>query len=186
MVFPTSRLATQYLKGLKGIEIGPSFHNKFDLDTINADKKIVTDIYVGEQQKFNKEISTIHVWIEDATKTPFGDKSFDFVLTSHVLEHVYNPELAIKEWARIAKKYIFLIIPHKDRTFDKDRDETTVEEIYNRRKLTDYPDKHWNVWKLPSFIEFIKNLKDCVEVVTVQDPDDKVGNGFTVILKPTN
>ena len=35
---------------------------------------------------------------------PFKDKEFDFVITSHVIEHVQDPEIFIKEIQRIAKK----------------------------------------------------------------------------------
>ena len=35
---------------------------------------------------------------------PFNDKEFDFVITSHVIEHVQDPEIFIKEIQRIAKK----------------------------------------------------------------------------------
>ena len=34
---------------------------------------------------------------------PFKDKEFDFVVTSHVIEHVDNPELFIKEIVRVGK-----------------------------------------------------------------------------------
>ena len=34
---------------------------------------------------------------------PFKDKEFDFVITSHVLEHVEDPELFLKEIQRVSK-----------------------------------------------------------------------------------
>lgn len=37
-------------------------------------------------------------------KTPFKDKAFDFSFCAHLLEHIENPELAIKEITRISKK----------------------------------------------------------------------------------
>lgn len=36
-------------------------------------------------------------------KLPFEDKTFDFVFCSHLLEHVKNPDRAIKELTRVAK-----------------------------------------------------------------------------------
>ncbi len=39
----------------------------------------------------------------DAQKMPFKDKSFDFVVASHILEHMSEPEKFIKELQRVAK-----------------------------------------------------------------------------------
>lgn len=51
---------------------------------------------------------------------PLPDKSVDFVLSSHVIEHFFDPIKTLKEWERVATKYIFIIFPNKERTFDKD------------------------------------------------------------------
>ena len=40
----------------------------------------------------------------DVCDLPFQSDSFDFVLCNHVLEHVYDDELAIKELHRVLKK----------------------------------------------------------------------------------
>ncbi len=181
-IFPDSKLAHQYLDGLTGIEIGAALHNPFNLNTINADLKL-GEIYEKEQVALAEGISPIDVIIQDASRLPFKDKEYDFVINSHVIEHIYRPDLAIIEWCRVAKSYIFLIIPHKDRTFDKDRNETTPEEIFSRENLMEYPDGHHNVWRTQSFLEFIFCLKEYVEILEVQNVDDKVGNGFTVVLK---
>ena len=39
----------------------------------------------------------------DICKMPFGDDQFDFILCNHVLEHVYDDDLAIKELQRVLK-----------------------------------------------------------------------------------
>ncbi len=36
-------------------------------------------------------------------KIPYPDKYFDRVVACHVLEHIYRPHLAIKEWSRLVK-----------------------------------------------------------------------------------
>lgn len=41
--------------------------------------------------------------IGDATKLPFKDKSFDFVIASHILEHMPHPEVFLKELQRVGK-----------------------------------------------------------------------------------
>lgn len=40
----------------------------------------------------------------DAQYLPFKDKSFTFASCSHVLEHLSNPELGVKELRRVTKK----------------------------------------------------------------------------------
>ena len=39
----------------------------------------------------------------DAADMPFGDKVFDYVICSHVLEHVERPDAVVAELARVAK-----------------------------------------------------------------------------------
>lgn len=39
----------------------------------------------------------------DANKMPFKDKAFDFVIASHILEHMSNPEGFLKELMRVGK-----------------------------------------------------------------------------------
>jgi SAM-dependent methyltransferase len=39
----------------------------------------------------------------DVTDMPFGDKVFDYVICSHLLEHVLDPGAAIREMVRVAK-----------------------------------------------------------------------------------
>jgi predicted SAM-dependent methyltransferase len=182
MIFKDSKLVHKYLDGLKGIEIGGSAHNPYNVDTINVDKKLLP-AYAIQQKNLCGKVLNVDVEIITPAKLPFDNKSYDFVLASHVIEHIYRPDLAIIEWARVSKSYICLVIPHKDRTFDKDRTETHPDEIFKRDNPEEYPDMHHNVWKPESFLKFIVQLKNYVEVVEVQDPDDKVGNGFTVILK---
>ena len=41
--------------------------------------------------------------IGDATKLPFKDKCFDYVIASHVLEHMPNPEIFLSELQRVSK-----------------------------------------------------------------------------------
>jgi SAM-dependent methyltransferase len=42
--------------------------------------------------------------VGDAERLPFGDRSFDFVICSHVLEHLEHPERAIAELQRVAPR----------------------------------------------------------------------------------
>lgn len=57
--------------------------------------------------------------------------SYNFVLSSHALEHTANPILALSEWIRLLKDHgtLALIVPHKDGTFDHKRPVTTIEHL---------------------------------------------------------
>jgi SAM-dependent methyltransferase len=41
--------------------------------------------------------------IADAEQLPFRDKSFDYVICAHIIEHIPNVEIALKEIMRVAK-----------------------------------------------------------------------------------
>ncbi len=47
-----------------------------------------------------------------AERLPFADKEFDFVFSSHVLEHTRDPEAACREIQRVGKRG-FVEVPHK-------------------------------------------------------------------------
>src|SRR6185503_5259726 len=55
-----------------------------------------------------------------ACALPFHDHSLDYVLASHVLEHVANPVAALAEWYRVVRPdgIIYLIVPNRLSTFD--------------------------------------------------------------------
>lgn len=40
---------------------------------------------------------------QSAEKLRYADDSFDRLIATHVLEHIYQPHLALKEWARVVK-----------------------------------------------------------------------------------
>jgi SAM-dependent methyltransferase len=178
MKFSESDIAHQYLDGLKGIEIGGAAHNPFGLDTINVDIN-ESPIFKEEQIRLCGEAMKVDV-VSAGDKLPFKDKSYDFVISSHVIEYFYNPIDAIREWERVATMYIFMIVPHKMRTFDRDKPLTTVRELI-KRKSGVAGDKHWSFWDMETFMELMVHMG--LNVVYKHNVDDKVGNGFTIVIK---
>jgi SAM-dependent methyltransferase len=180
--FQQSALAHKWLDGLKGIEIGGSAHNAFGLDTINVDyTDDMTTVFKLEEVKLCGEAMSVDV-VARGDKLPFPDKSFDFVLSSHVIEHIFDPIGALREWSRVARKYVYTVVPHPDRTFDKGRPITTLDELRARPHMPEpLENAHFNVWRLEDFIPACWEAD--LLVVDVCDPDDKVGNGFAVVCQ---
>ena len=55
-------------------------------------------------------------WCFDVLSLPLKDETMDFVFSSHVLEHLTEPQACISEWLRILKSggFLVMIIPNID------------------------------------------------------------------------
>lgn len=47
-----------------------------------------------------------------AHKLPFPDKYFDWIYSSHCLEHCEDLVKTIEEWRRVARDYLYIVVPH--------------------------------------------------------------------------
>jgi len=79
-------------KGWKILDIGCGF-NAHEAATVICDIQDLSNYY--KEKNFKQLIGN---------KLPFKDKEFDFVVCSHVIEHVKNITLFIKELERISSK----------------------------------------------------------------------------------
>jgi SAM-dependent methyltransferase len=179
-----SALAHKYLDGLRGVEIGGGANNPFGLQTINVDFTPAMTIYKLDEIRMCGEHMAVNVAAQ-GHQLPFRAQVWDFVVTSHVLEHIPNPIQGLKEWYRVVKPggYLFMIVPHRDRIFDKDRPRTTLAELI-RRYETGYQDKdygHHNVWITQDGVQLIRHLG--WNLAEFQERDDKIGNGFTLVVR---
>lgn len=204
--FPESALAHELLDGLTGLEIGGASHNAFGLNTLNVDRVSHEHPdfapYATEQERLGGAVMPVDI-VAPGDCIPVEDGSFDFVISSHVIEHFYDPISAIKEWMRIATKYIFIICPHRD-ALESDRDKplTGLEEHVQRfAKVGPYyleglnfkqshTDEHHSRWTLESFCDMCdwicrQDFGKGWEVFKTENPDKKVGNGMTIVLKKT-
>ena len=176
------KLFHSYLEGLKGVEIGGSAHNDFKVDVLNVDRYAEMDtVYKDAERELWGRAKAVDI-IAPGHELPLEDDSFDFVLASHVIEHIPDPIAALEEWARVARRYIVLVVPHRDRTFDRDRPLTPLSELVERHEsgLTSDEDRHWTVWTCETFLELCEHIG--FEVLEARDPDARDGNGFAVIL----
>lgn len=132
--------------GKSGIEIGgpsqvfsgrgifPVYPIVESLDNCNFCSTTVWDGAVNQGKTFlfdpRKPAGRQH--IAEATalaELPTG--AYDFVLSSHMLEHTANPILALSEWTRLLMEggALVLLLPNKNHTFDHRRPVTTMAHL---------------------------------------------------------
>jgi phosphatidylethanolamine/phosphatidyl-N-methylethanolamine N-methyltransferase len=66
------------------------------------------------KQKLNEKFGNKLLYeIESGGKLSYANNSFDRLIATHVLEHIYQPHLALKEWARVLKNggVLSILIP---------------------------------------------------------------------------
>lgn len=89
----------------------------------------ITDGYTF---RYDKNHSPGKQYILEASKlSSIPSAHYDFLLSSHVIEHIANPIKALYEWNRVLKDdgTFIIIIPHKDGTFDNKRNITPLYHI---------------------------------------------------------
>lgn len=122
-----------YLNGT-GIEIGPLHHPI----------PIPPDVKVSYVDKFSYEKLCQHnpdvppdqivrpdIVCDTASLDLIPDCSLDFVIASHLLEHLHNPLKAMLDWHRVLKPggLVLCIVPDGRYTFDKGRECTPLDHL---------------------------------------------------------
>jgi SAM-dependent methyltransferase len=175
-------MVRSYLGDLQGIEIGGAAHNDFGIDALNVDRYRAPDTVYKQAEREQWGYAKPVDIVAPGHDLPLADKSYDYVFASHVIEHLPDPIAGLSEWTRVARRYVVLVVPHRDRTFDRDRPLTPVEELVQRHRagFSSDEDKHWSVWTAESFAALCERIG--VEVIEMRDPDCKGGIGFAVVL----
>lgn len=85
--------------------------------------------------------------------------TYDFVLSSHTIEHTANPLRALHEWIRVLKEtgVLVIIVPHKDGTFDHRRPVTLLEHLIDDFRNETAED---DLTHLPEILEFHDLARD--------------------------
>ena len=206
LILPESKLAHELLDGLEGIEIGPAAHNPFGLKTrtvgLSAEKDARDyEYYEQMQREMCGAVAPIDL-AADAESLPLAESSVDFVLHSHVWEHLPNPLRALEEWVRVVKPggFIFAIVPKRNADpLDRTRPLTSLtewEEHYTKRST--YEDRiaemkgparsHYTVFS-PELLHGVgvwfnrSHAAAQLEEIAFQETDDKVGNGHTIVWR---
>lgn len=132
--------------GKSGIEIGgpsqvfskrgifPVYPIVGNLDNCNFSNTTTWEgaIKHGQTFRFDRKKSAGQQYFAEATAMQcLPSATYDFVFSSHVLEHIANPILALSEWVRLLKDHgtLVLLLPNKAKTFDHRRPVTTMEHL---------------------------------------------------------
>jgi len=134
-----------FFKQKKGIEIGgpskifseagyiPLYRLVDSIDGVNFSTKTVWEntISEGKTYDFGSEVLG-YQFIQDGTDlSVIESQKYDFVLSSHSLEHIANPLKALTEWLRVLKKggSLLIVLPDSKYTFDCKRAITKFEHL---------------------------------------------------------
>ncbi|MFO0926354.1 MAG: glycosyltransferase [Gemmataceae bacterium] len=200
-VFREHALAHRLLDGLAGLEIGAAAHNPFGLNTRNVAPPDDFEFYAGAQSDQGVAPARVDIWAT-ADALPLADDSEDFVLSSHVVEHLPNVIATFCEWNRVVRVggFIFMIVPLRDALpADQGRPLTSLEhfiEDYTRgHTLDSHPTDgvpggrmgHYHVFTpdiLLDVVGWMRRQRLCDwELAARENIDSKVGNGFTLVFR---
>jgi hypothetical protein len=133
-------------RGTRGLEIGgPSMiFSRFNLlpiypiaagiDNCNFARSTLWHgtVLPGATFVYDRSHSPGQQFICDAvTLSVIPSGRYDFLLSSHVIEHIANPLRALQEWKRVLKQdgAMVMVVPNRDKTFDKFRPVTTLDHL---------------------------------------------------------
>ena len=105
------------------------------------------------------------------------DESFDFVYSSHTLEHVFDVVTTLKNWYRVLKPngYLILYIPHRDLYEKKKELPSRFNPTHQRFFLINKDDPPDTVGLVPLLNSTLNNFtlvyaRECSEGHTIIDP----------------
>ncbi|MFN2471691.1 MAG: methyltransferase domain-containing protein [Gaiellaceae bacterium] len=126
-------VARRYLRG-QGIEIG-ALHNPLEVPP-SVSVRYVDRLPVEELRAQYPELaaqSLVEVDAQDDGErlARFSDASEDFVIANHFLEHCEDPVGALTNMLRVLRPggVVYLAVPDKRHTFDRDRPVTSVDHV---------------------------------------------------------
>ena len=151
---PLRWLENTYLKRHltgRGVEIG-ALWRRFPVapssSVLYMDRAEISDLK-RQYQDVRQNIFMPNV-IGDAADLPFAPGTLDFLIASHVLEHLPFPLAALKDWhdALTPGGRLLIRVPDKRYTFDCHRQRTSLSHFvaeYERPELTDW-NAHYADW----------------------------------------
>jgi len=152
-----------------GRSILPVYRVARTLDNCNFGGRTVWEGEIREGRTFRFTKNKVGwQFISEATDLiQIANERYDFVISSHTIEHISDPLKALLEWKRVLKRggVLLLVCPHKQRTFDHKRPVTRIEHL-----LEDYEkgiDEN-DLTHLPEILQ-LTDLSMCPGIRNLQD-----------------
>ena len=127
------RVARQVLHG-SGIEIGALYKPlpvAAGVKVAYVDRMSVQQLRLQYPELASENLVPVDVVDDGERLETFADNSQDFVIANHFLEHTQDPIGTLKAHLRIVKPggVLYLAVPNRDATFDKDRPLTKWDHL---------------------------------------------------------
>ena len=133
LLFNRYSLSFLYLRG-NGIEIG-ALHNPLRLSprarVRYVDRMTVADLRMQYPELQGKKLVDVEIVDDGERLATVLDGSQDFVIANHFIEHCQNPLQALENAYRVLRPsgVLYLALPDKRYTFDRDRPVTLIEHL---------------------------------------------------------
>jgi len=158
------RLVLVVLDNFMCVENKKTLHFSPEKHLYNYLKNKATVTTVDIMPGFYKNIDT-GILYADATDLLFSDNSFDVIIANHILEHIPNDLLAMKEIYRVLKSdgAAILQVPYSEKS------ETTIEEPFindpdKQERLFGQKD-HVRIYALKDYVNRLKTAGFKVDVI---------------------
>ncbi len=118
------------------------------------------DIMPGFYQSIDKNILQ-----EDATKLSFAPETFDIIIANHILEHIPEDTIAMREMHRVLKAggFAILQVPYSEK-LDNTIEEPWINDPARQEKLYGQRD-HVRIYALKDYVERLKTSGFTVNVL---------------------
>lgn len=137
------KLVRQVIGNKKGIEIGgpssvfrqiynlPIYSHVLSLDNCDFMQNTTWASHTASYCFSARKACGKTYFCEGSDLREISDNQYDFLLSSHNLEHMANPIKGLKEWQRIVKPggHLVIVLPHYARTFDHQREPTSIQHM---------------------------------------------------------
>lgn len=115
------------------------------------------------------------------------DNSYDFVYSSHTIEHLPDPSVGVKNWFRVVKPggYLIIYLPHRDLYEKKKTLPSRFNKDHRHFFLIDRDEKPDTIGMVPLIERTLKNFeiiyaKECSEGHTITDPELHSDGEFSI------
>lgn len=155
-------LSLRYIAGT-GIEIG-ALHAPLSVDAKKAkvlyvDRMSQKDLY-DQYPEFKKyDLVDADIIDNGDELSTIPDKSYDFCISNHVLEHLEDPLKALSNWMRILKDkgILYLSVPLPYNIVDRHRQPTPISHIIDDLGLMERDRQKYSELRRDHFLDFVQS-----------------------------